>query len=284
MPLLLLYTISMRNRFQNKHVVLIGGASGMGLAVAQQLAKAGARIIIVDRNARKGNSETKSLVNLGYDVVFKKADMLHESDVKKVFKNIVKEYTHIDFVINSAGTFMAGETRDTPMKNWNKLLELNIFAITNPTHYVYQIMLKQGSGHIVNFASSAGLFPVPAMGIYGASKFAVVGLMQTLRNEAKSLGVKVTVICPTIVNTPLYDTAIYNNVDKQKALKTRHVVQQPDVAAKRIIKGIARNQAIVHTSIATRFGWWAYRLSPALYGVFARRAQAAYRDKLRLEK
>jgi len=144
-------------------------------------------------------------------------------------------------------------------------------------------MIKQGYGHIVNVASAAGLIPVPAMGIYGATKYAIVGLTHELRNEAKALGIKVSAVCPTIINTPLYDTAIYNKLDSAKALKGRKTLQSPEKAAAKIIRGIKRNKATINTSVMNHFIWIVYRVAPWAYNIGARRALKVYRAKLRTE-
>jgi short-subunit dehydrogenase len=272
----------MKNYFNGAVVVITGGASGIGESLATQLGQAGARVIIVDRNANNGNKQAAFMVQNGLDGIFKKADMANVNDAKIVFASIVKEYGQIDYVFNGAGIFMAGEIRDTPIENWHVMFENNTSAIMNGSYFAYQIMLRQGSGHIINFASAAGLFPVPAMSIYGASKFAIVGLSHGLRNEAKSLGIKVSVVCPTIVNTPIYDTAIYNKVDKKKALKSRSTVQNKDVAASKILRGVIKNKATIHTAIPTRLAWYVYRFNPEFYNILARRAHAVYRKTLRM--
>jgi short-subunit dehydrogenase len=184
-------------------------------------------------------------------------------------------------MFNIAGSFMAGEIRDSPLENWHAMTQANVATVMNGTHYAYQIMLRQGSGHIINMASTAGLIPIPGMGIYGATKFAVVGLTHALRIEAKDLGIKASVVCPTLVNTPLYDKAIYNTVDKTKALKYRNTVQNPQTAARQIIKGVYKNKATIHTSMLTTIGWWFYRLSPGLYSIFALRSLRIFRRTLR---
>jgi len=262
------------NHFKNAVVIITGGASGIGYALAQQLDKLGARIVVVDRIEKPRD--------FLYD--YHKADMTNENEVEQLFLSVDKLYGRIDYVFNNAGIFMAGEIRDTPLENWHKVIDNNIWAVSNGAQHAYQYMLKQGSGHIINVSSAAGLFPVPIMGIYGASKFAILGMTHELRNEAKQFGIKVSAVCPTIVNTPLYDTAIYNNFDKEKALKQRERVQSVEVAARRIVKGVAKNKATVHTASSTKFARGMYVFAPGIYNYFAQRALKAYRSSLRLKQ
>ncbi|MES2630388.1 MAG: SDR family oxidoreductase [Patescibacteria group bacterium] len=272
----------MTHTFNQSVAIITGGASGIGKSLVQQLAALGAKVIIVDRNDEAGNALASSLKELSAE--YYHADMAINNEAQELFEYVLKTYGRIDYVFNCAGIFMAGEIRDTPLENWQTVINNNIWAVNNGTHYAYQVMLKQGNGHIINIASAAGLFPVPVMSIYGASKFAIVGLTHGLRNEAKTLGINVSVVCPTVVNTPLYDTAIYNNLDKEKALKTRSTLQTPDVAAEKIIKGVAKNKATIHTAISTQVGWFAYKYVPGIYNYFAVRVIKKYRTVLRVNK
>ena len=270
----------MENIFNKKTVIVTGGASGIGRELVLQLSTLGARVTIVDKDAEKGAELADALKSLG--VVFIQADMANTTEADKAIVRIVKNYSTIDYLFNNAGIFMGGEIRDTPLTNWQTVVNNNIWAVYNGTHYGYQQMLKQGSGYIINVASAAGIFPVPAMGIYGSSKFAIVGLTHALRTEAKDFGISVSVVCPTIVDTPLYDTAIYNKLHSKKALSSRQKAQSADVAARRILEGVIKNRQTIHTAFSTHVGALVYRLSPALYNVGARRALRSYRQNLRI--
>lgn len=271
----------MKLPFENSVVVVTGGASGIGKEIVNQMVSEGARVVIVGRTRKTGVRFVKELKKRGYSVDFEQVDMTHQKDVQQLVERIVKKYGMIDYFYNNAGIFMGGEIRDTAIENWHEVANNNILATMNGTHYAYQQMLRQGFGHIVNVASAAGLFPVPVMGIYGSTKFAIVGFTNALRNEAKEFGINVSVVCPTIVNTPLYDTAIYNKVDAKKALKTRDSLQTPEVAAKKIIRGVRRNKAVIHTSCMTHATWVLYRIAPWAYNLGVRRILKVYRAKLR---
>lgn len=267
--------------FEGATVLITGGASGIGRSLAFELAELKARIIVVDRNNDAGRALVEEMKQRGFEVEFNHVEMTATHEVEQLFKEVVQKYKAIDYVFNCAGIFMAGEIRDTPIENWKKVIDNNIWAVYNATHFSYQAMLPFRKGHIINLASAAGLFPVPIMGIYGSSKFAIVGLSHELRSEAKSFGIKVSVVCPTVVNTPLYDTAIYNKVNKEKALKARDTLQTPDAAARKIIKGVVKNRATIQTAFSTKLGWWLYRFAPSMYAVSARKVINGYRNSLR---
>jgi len=271
----------MKKFFSHSVVVVTGGASGIGKEIVTQLAPSGAHIIVVGRTKRTGQAFVKELKKDGYDIDFECVDMTDIKKVEAMFEGIIATYGRIDYMFNNAGMFMGGEIRDTKLTNWYKVMNNNIFATVNGTHFAYQYMIKQGYGHIVNVASAAGLIPVPAMGIYGATKYAIVGLTHELRNEAKAFGVKASAVCPSIINTPLYDTALYNNVDTTKALKSRGSQQTPKKAATKIIRGVMKNQATIHTAFGAHAIWILYRVAPWAYNIGARRVLKLYREKLR---
>lgn len=262
----------MKNIFSGKNIIVTGGASGIGEALVTRFVSMGAKVVVVGRSSEYSGPAH-----------YFQADMSSVEESKQVFENIVKELGVIDYIINSAGIFMGGEIRDTPIEKWHEVIDNNIYAIAHGSKLALEHMLERKSGHIVNIASTAGIIPVPAMGIYGASKYALVGLSHDMRNEVAELGVKVSVVCPTVVNTPLYDTAIYNKVDKNSVLKSRTNLQTADIAAEAILRGIVKNKATIHTSRITQAIWVVYRLAPRLYDFFARRIVRRYRTEYRID-
>ena len=273
--------------FKDKVIIVAGGASGIGEHVVRQLSSFGKTVIILDRNKKAGSQLAKELTNdISAEVIFESIEMTDGKKLNALLNKLNKTYGPIDYFFNAAGIFMAGEMRDTPVENWHTVMESNLQPMINGTTSVYEIMQQNGHGHIINFASAAGLFPVPIMSIYGSTKFAILGMTLGLRIEAKTLNIKVSVACPTVVNTPLYDTAIYNNLEKSKALKffKGSKIQTPEVAASRIIKATASNKAIIHTALSTRLGWMLYRFSPSLYIAWSQRFIKIYRQKGRAAK
>ena len=262
--------------FAGSSIVITGGASGIGLSMVRQLKELGANLVVIDRDGATG----KRLQREMSDVTFIRADMADAKEAEIAVRKSVEALGSIDIMVNDAGIFMGGEMRDTPIENWQIVTDNNTRAVYNGTHFAYQYMLAKKSGHIVNVGSAAGLCPVPGMPIYGASKFAISGLTWALRNEAKSLGIDVSLVCPTVVDTPLYDTAIYNAFDTKK-IKNRSSLQKPEVAALRIIVGMARKRATIHTSFSTRATWWVFKVSPWLYDVMARKVHKVYRSSFR---
>lgn len=273
----------MKKSFKEAVTIITGGASGIGKELARQLAKSGSRVIIVDRNGTAGAETVREFERDELTVAFKQVDMIDEPSVREMVREVITDYGRLDIMINGAGIFMGGEFRDSPIADWHKVATNNILSVMNGTHHAYQAMVEQGYGAIVNIGSAAGLFPVPAMGIYGSSKFAVVGMSVALRNEAKDLGVNVSVVCPTVVNTPLYDTATYHNVRIKELLRARGTLQTSETAAERILKGMSKNRGVIHTSFSTKFAWLVYRIVPGVYHFFSQRVVRKYRRNYRTE-
>ena len=146
----------------------------------------------------------------------------------------------------------------------------------------YGVMLGQSSGHIVNVASMTGLMPTPVLTHYGTTKWGIVGFTTSLRPEAASLGVKVSVACPSLVRTNIPDRTTYLRVDKETYLARLpwRWMMDPAQAAKLVLRGVARNQAIIVCPFHGRLLWWCYRLCPGLLEPLSRWSVKEFR-KLR---
>ncbi len=139
-------------------------------------------------------------------------------------------------------------------------------------------MLRQGSGHIVNTASAAGLVGEPGLTPYSMTKSAVVALSTATRAEAEAFGVRVSVVCPGFVDTAIYENSIGLEIDKQEFLKKLPVklVSSPD-AALAILRGVEHNEAIIVFPFYARLAWWLGRVNPGILARFHRRTLANLR-------
>jgi short-subunit dehydrogenase len=274
----------MHTSFHGKTAIITGGSSGIGKEMARQMAHQGAIVTIIGRSIERGEAAVRELQKDGLEIQFAACDMTDAPAVQNMVDGFVKEHGRIDYFFNNAGSFLGGELRDTPLEEWQAVATNNIFSVLNGSYSAYQQMLRQGSGHIVNVASAAGLFPLPVIGMYGSTKFQVVALSQTMRVEAKALGVNVSAACPTVVDTALYDSAHFFNFNTEEALKSRKKFQTAPEAARRILRGTARNRAFIHTAFSTHLTWLAYRFVPGFYLFATQKIVGAYRKKLRLEE
>jgi len=166
-------------------------------------------------------------------------------------------------MFKNAGVALAGEVRDMTLSDWNRLIDVNVRGVVHGVAAAYPLMLAQGFGHIVNTASAAGLGPVPGFTAYAMTKHAVVGLSTSLRGEARRRGVRVSVVCPGMINTPLVQTMTLLNVDRAAALQQVRLLPAERCAAS-VLRGVAKNQAIIVVTPFAWITWRLYRLAPAL--------------------
>jgi short-subunit dehydrogenase len=147
--------------------------------------------------------------------------------------------------------------------------------VVNGIQAAYLIMIEQGFGHIVNTASMAGIMPNPVNVAYAATKHAVVGLSQSLRAEAEELGIRVSVLCPGVIRTPILEGGKYGTINLNiPSEKLRDMWEElkpmaPDVFAGKVLNAVAKNRAIIIVPYFWKLLWWLNRLSPAFGMAFA---------------
>ncbi len=264
--------------YKDKVAIVTGGASGIGRALCERLGQLGAAVVIADINIDTANEVAKSINNTGGRAYAAYLDVTNKDDVQKVINEAIDKYNRLDYMFNNAGIAVLGDQRDMTLELWTRSLDINLMGVIYGTTAAYSQMLKQDSGHIVNIASIAGIFPFPMEIPYTTSKFAVVGLSTSLRAEAAALGVKVSVVCPGPVMTPLYDTLTtlkFTMNDVFKKLPPR--MMSSDRAAKIILQKVARNKAIVVFPFFFRILWWIYRIHPTLLNPLTRLVVNFYR-------
>ena len=173
---------------------------------------------------------------------------------------------------------ISGETHDLTLEHWQKVIGVNLMGVIYGTTYAYSVMVKQQFGHIVNIASLAGLIGFPMNTPYATTKYGVVGLSTSLREEGADLGIKVSVVCPGYIDTGIFDAAIMLNVDKEKIMDNLPFkLMEVKKAAELILKGVARKKAIITFPFYAGLLWWLYRLHPALLNPLRRKTVKEFR-------
>ena len=263
------------NHFEDKVAIVTGGASGIGRALCEELGQKGAAGIVVADIDAEGAERVASAIAAG-DSPARAAhvDVSRAEDVQRLVDETVSEHGRLDFMFNNAGVTICGEVRDMEIAHWRRMLDVNLWGAIHGTTAAYRVMVRQGSGHIVNTASLDGLMPMPMATPYTAAKHAVVGLSSALRLEAAELGVKVSVACPGAVRTGVFDAAAYVGIKREDAIaEVLSGFKMMDAAdcARAILRGVERNRGIILDGAAhNRLFWWLHRLSPPLYGTLMR--------------
>jgi len=194
---------------KNKIALIVGGAGGIGQAVASLFLKEGARVIIASRSEADLISVSEKL-NAIYPgrISFLVVDVSVASAVKKMVEQVISDYGAINILISGAGIYgPIGLSHEVDLDDWIKTYEVNVFGTFNLFRAVVPHMIKQGGGKIVNF-SGGGDGPLPRFSAYNSSKAAIVRLTETLAEEVKEWNIEVNCIAPGAVNTKLLDEAL----------------------------------------------------------------------------
>jgi short-subunit dehydrogenase len=166
--------------------------------------------------------------------------------MKRLLDKTISIYGRIDYLFNNAGIAIGGDARDLSLDQWKKALDVNVNGVLYGSILAYEIMAKQGFGHIINTASATGLLPQPGNALYCTSKHAVVGLSLSLRYEGADLGVKVSTVCPGHAQTDIYKNMTVVNVSTEKVVSSLPTKTMSSTEALEIIlKGIVKNKAII---------------------------------------
>jgi NAD(P)-dependent dehydrogenase (short-subunit alcohol dehydrogenase family) len=178
-----------------KVVLVTGASSGIGAAIARRLAKDGYRVFGTSRKASASTVDGITMVSL---------DVCSDESVRACVAAVLRETGRIDVLVNNAGHLLAGAIEEATLEEAKAQFETNFFGVVRMVQAVLPTMRKQRSGHIVNMSSLAGMVPVPFWGFYNASKFAVEGYTETLRLDLKPLGIRVSMVEPGAIKTPLF--------------------------------------------------------------------------------
>ncbi len=253
--------------FAGRIALITGAGSGIGRALARALAARGAQVVLADLDLRAAAKVAEALP--GAQAV--QLDVRSAADFHACVQEIVAEKGRLDLLFNNAGVGLAGEVRDTSLADWQRVIDVNLWGVVHGIDAAYPQMLQQGSGHIVNTASGAGLLPRPGMAAYAASKHAVVGLSRALRDEAAGMGVRVSAVCPGHIATGITHSTRYAGLDGQSLQKSIPFAGMPaEVCARRILRGVARNRPLIMVNLLTRLEHLLFRLWPALGGWLGR--------------
>lgn len=190
-----------------KTAVITGGASGIGLATARRFAAAGANLVLGDVEAGPLDDAVSTLAAAGAAVIGVGCDVSVEADVAALREAALAEFGAAHLVFNNAGVG-GGAAIGTPESMWEWIVGVNLMGVVHGVNAFVPHFLETGEGYVVNTASLAGLNGVPYMGPYCATKFAVVGLSESLYHELAIAGrdVHVSVLCPGFVRTRIHES------------------------------------------------------------------------------
>jgi NAD(P)-dependent dehydrogenase (short-subunit alcohol dehydrogenase family) len=212
----------MTQQFSGKVALVTGGASGLGRGSAIALAKEGARVVVADVAANEAGATVQAITGAGGQAIFVKADVTRSSEVEAMVQTTVKAFGRLDFALNNAGIDgVRARTADYPEDVWQQVLNVNLTGVFLCLKSELAVMLKQGSGAIVNMSSVAGVTGFPGHAAYTASKHGVIGLTKAAAIEYAKVGLRINAICPAYAHTPMLDRMLDHKPDLEAKLISR---------------------------------------------------------------
>ncbi len=207
---------------QSKKVAIITGASkGIGYDVARGLANDGYRVVLIARTENSLSDLAKQITNSGGEVKIICADITNFEFITQELTTIIKQWGRVDVLVNNAGIYKSG-TLEATLDDYQAVYDVNFKAQLMLIKIVIPVMQKQKNGYIFNIASIAGKIGFAATGAYVSSKFALVGLSESLHNEYATDGIKITSICPSWVATDMAKAA---NLPESLMIKPVDILQ-----------------------------------------------------------
>jgi len=272
--------------YRDAVAVVTGGASGLGAAFAEQLASQGAMVVIADRQLERAQQHAEQICQRGGQATAVELDVRDAAAFDALLEQVISQHGRLDYLFNNAGVAHSGEAKLYGLGDWHDVFAVNLAGIANGIQAAYPRMIAQGFGHIVNTASIAGLVPSPGLVSYSATKHAVVGLSNSLRCEAVAYGVRVSVVCPGFLRTPILEGGAFGRMVQPiptpmaDRLWKRLRPAEASACAAHALRCVRRNRAIIVYPLRWRMLWWLTRLSPSLGRFACRKAYESYRRQL----
>ncbi|MCF0065758.1 SDR family oxidoreductase [Dyadobacter chenwenxiniae] len=191
----------MINGIENKVIAITGASSGIGEATAELLAAKGAKVVLGARRADLLATLTERIQKAGGQAVYLQMDVTKRTEVASLVQLALNEFGRLDVIINNAGISQLQLLEDVDVEGWEQMIDVNLKGTLYGIAAALPVFKMQGSGHIINIISTAGISIVPTMGVYAATKNAVRTVSEALRQESKGRW-RVTGISPGFVDTP----------------------------------------------------------------------------------
>ncbi|MGR6967371.1 SDR family NAD(P)-dependent oxidoreductase [Geodermatophilus sp. URMC 61] len=256
--------------------IVTGGASGIGRALGTALVRRGDLVVLADVDGDAAAQVADQLRAAGPGTATAAAVDVRDADaVAALVTGTAERHGRLDLLFNNAGIGIGGPAEELALAHWDRTLDVNLRGVVHGVHAAYPLMVRQGHGHIVNTASLAGLLPSPGSAPYATTKWAVVGLSLSLRAEGAPRGVRVSVVCPGGVDTPILDKGMPADLPRVPSLEgvdTRALITRfsggrlysADALADDVLRGMDRNRAVIVAPRQARVMWRLMRLSPSL--------------------
>ncbi len=204
--------------------IVTGGGRGIGRAIALALAEAGAAVVLAARSRQQLAAVAAEIRDAGGQALAVPTDVTQDTAVEALVEQVVGERGRIDVLVTAAGTGSFGPVAEAKASDWDAMLAVNLRAVMVSARAVLPVMLRQRSGTILNIASIAASRPIAGTAAYTATKAGVLGFSRVLAEELRTVGIRVGVLVPGAVDTPLWDS-IPGGPDRARMLQPEDVAR-----------------------------------------------------------
>ncbi len=198
-------------KLTDKVAIVTGGGRGIGLAISRQLADEGARVVIVQRDAKSGCRAADEIGG-----AFIHADVSRREEVEQMVADVLERFGRIDILVNNAAVHAAAAFAEETPELWQRMFNVNVMGTVYPSQAVSRVMIRQGSGRIVHISSKAGVVGEPGHAAYSASKGAVISLTRAMAIELAPHNITVNSVAPGPVLTDMLREVIPNEADRDR--------------------------------------------------------------------
>lgn len=253
---------------QGKWVLLSGAASGIGRETCLLLAREGCNFVAIDIDPEGLDKIAAELKAMGSKVISKVVDVTNKDQVVQLASEINEQIGAVDILVNNAGIGHNKDLRHTTDDEWQRLMDINFFALRDMTNAFLPAMIQKGGGQIVNMSTGQVFFPVPTWGAYAASKAAVATYSECLTWELSCFKIRVTTVFPGLISTPFYRDVHAKTLPQKLVLWYINALgSTPDVMARKIVKGIKRRKRRVIQSFINWMDYYVKRLAPMAFDI-----------------
>ncbi|KAK7495229.1 hypothetical protein BaRGS_00013411, partial [Batillaria attramentaria] len=215
--------------------IVTGASSGIGAAIAQALATAGARVAMAARREDKLRELEKKISDEGGVAISVKTDVLDRKQVQELVQQTEMALGPADILVNAAGVMYYTLMKNLHQDEWDRTIDINCKGVTNCIASVLDGMVKRECGHIINISSDAGRKGFAGLAVYSGTKFFVEGLSQAMRSELADTGVKITCIQPGDVLTPLFGLSTDKEAIEKYNMSEKHKCLEPIDIARAVV-------------------------------------------------
>jgi NAD(P)-dependent dehydrogenase (short-subunit alcohol dehydrogenase family) len=225
--------------------VLTGAGSGIGRATALALARHGAKVVVTDLDEERANAVA---YEVGEAAVAVRCDVTNVGDLAGARDVALRQFGRIDVVMNNVGVLAVGPVEAIPLEGWERIVDINLMSVVRSLTVFLPGLLEQGSGHIVNTASTAGLFPYGYDRLpYTTTKHAIVGLSEALAVYLRPRGIGVSCFCPAAVMTNIVEQMTFYG-ERQLPRGPNFGVVDAETAAEFVVDGVAAGRFLIITT------------------------------------